>query len=146
MNISILSSPFNIFKSLLKPSHNIESVLSSSIFLSSKSVVFSPFYPTSTVFKICFKNKKITRRCGQNARRSFCLIKKKVSVFWTTETIIFIRIIARASIQRNQPYLWFIAYNDRNMLGGHNVDSYFLNFSWNIRRYHLHSTTSTTNS
>ena len=129
MNISILSS-----------------VLSSSIFLSSKSVVFSPFYLTSNVFKTCFKNKKIMLRCGQNASRSFCLIRKKVSMFWTTETIIFIRIIARASIQRNQPYLWFIAYNDTNMLGGHNVDSYFLNFSWNIRRYHLHSTTSTTNS
>ena len=129
MNISILSS-----------------VLSSSIFLSSKSVVFSPFYLTSNVFKTCFKNKKIMLRCGQNASRSFCLIRKKVSMFWTTETIIFIRIIARASIQRNQPYLWFIAYNDRNMLGGHNVDSYFLNFSWNIRRYHLHSTTSATNS
>ena len=129
MNISILSS-----------------VLSSSIFLSSKSVVFSPFYLTSNVFKTCFKNKKIMLWCGQNASRSFCLIRKKVSMFWTTETIIFIRIIARASIQRNQPYLWFIAYNDTNMLGGHNVDSYFLNFSWNIRRYHLHSTTSTTNS
>ena len=129
MNISILSS-----------------VLSSSIFLSSKSVVFSPFYLTSNVFKTCFKNKKIMLRCGQNASRSFCLTRKKVSMFWTTEAIIFIRIIARASIQRNQPYLWFIAYNDTNMLGGHNVDSYFLNFSWNIRRYHLHSTTSTTNS
>ena len=40
MNVSIFSSPINIFKSLLKPSHNIESsVLTSSVFLSYKSAI-----------------------------------------------------------------------------------------------------------
>ena len=34
--------------------------------------------------------------------------EKKISMFWTTKTAIFIRMIARASIQRKQPYLWFI--------------------------------------
>ena len=43
MNIYIFSSPINNFKILLKPSHNIESVLFSSLFLSHKSAIFNPF-------------------------------------------------------------------------------------------------------
>ena len=53
-------------------------------------------------------------------------------MLWITETTIFILTIARLFIQRKQPYLWFIANNDRNMLWGHNADNYFLNLSWNI--------------
>ena len=40
INVSIFSFPINIVKSLF---HNIESVLSSSIFLSHKPAIFNPF-------------------------------------------------------------------------------------------------------
>ena len=39
-------------------------------------------------------------------------------MLWTTETIIFFQIIANVFTQRKQPYLWFIANNDRNILWG----------------------------
>ena len=42
MNFYVSSSAINIFKSLLKPSHNIESVLSFSIFLTLKSAIVNP--------------------------------------------------------------------------------------------------------
>ena len=84
--------PINIFKILLKSSHNIESNLSSSIFLSHglNATLINNFFT--------------------------CLWQKKIPMSWTTETTIFIRIIARIFIQRKQPYLWFIVNNDRNML------------------------------
>ena len=56
-------------------------------------------------------------------------------MLWTTETTIFVRVIARVFIQRKQPYLWFIANNGRNISWGHNADNYFLNLSWNIHSY-----------
>ena len=42
MNVYIFSSSINIFKILLKSSHDIESVLSFSIFLLHKSAIFNP--------------------------------------------------------------------------------------------------------
>ena len=67
-------------------------------------------------------------------------------MLWTTETIIFFQMIANVFTQRKQPYLWFIANNDRNILWGHNADNYFLNLSWNVHTYYLHSTIFTTSS
>ena len=60
MNISILSS-----------------VLSSSIFLSSKSVVFSSFYLTSNVFKTCFKTRKLCFGVDKTLAEVFALSEKK---------------------------------------------------------------------
>ena len=50
MNVYIFSFPINIFKMLLKAIHNIESVLSSPIFLSHKTDIFNLFdLPASEV-------------------------------------------------------------------------------------------------
>ena len=151
-NIYWLSSPINIFKILLKSSHNMESVLSSSIFLSHKSAKFNPFdlaaLRSVTCFQDMLQNKKVTWRCEHNANNRFftCLREKNIPLLWTTKTTIFIRMIARVFIQRTQPHLSFIANNDRNTLWGHNADNHFLNLSWNKNTYHLHSTTLTTSS
>ena len=85
-----------------------------------------------------FQNNKVTWRCEHNAdNRCSYLRRKKIPkpMLWTTETTIFIRMLARAFIQRKWPYLWFIANNDRIMLWGHSADNYFLNLSWNIHTY-----------
>ena len=144
MNIYIFSSPINIFKILLKSSHNIKSVLSSSIFLSHKPAIFGPF-----------KTRK--SRDGANTTLktgvSTCPRQKPPPppptlppLLWTTETTIFIRMIARVFIQCKQPYLWFIENNDTNISWVHNSDNYFFKFSWTIHTYHLHYATSTTSS
>ena len=111
----------------LKSIHNIKSVLSSSVFLSHESAIqLYSIHLISPAFRTCFKTRK--SRDGANtmpATDFFCLPKrKKIPMLWTTETIIFIQTIARVFIQRKQPYLWFIANNDRNMLWGHNTDNY----------------------
>ena len=129
MNVYIFSSPINTFKSFLKSSHSIKSFLSSIIFLSHKSTIFNLF--DLAHFQDMPENKKATWRFEHNANNRFFYVlqKKKILMLWTTETAIFIRLIARVFKQRKQPYLWFIANNDRNMLWGHNTDNYFLNLS-----------------
>ena len=136
MNIYIFSSPINIFQILLKSSHNIESVLSGSIFLSHKSAIFDPF-----------KIRKSRDGANTTLTTDFytCLRQKKNPALNNWKTI-FIRMIARVFIQRKQPYLWFIANNYTDMSWVHNSDNYFFNFSWNIHTYHLHYATSRTSS
>ena len=146
MNLSIFSSTINIFKSWLNPCHNIESVLSSSIFLLRQSAIFNPF-DLVYHFQDMLQNKKATWQCRHNANNGFFhLLREKMSMLWTTETTTFIRMIARNFIQRKQPFLWFNANNDKDLLWERNPDNYFLSLSWNIHAYHLHSTTSTISS
>ena len=146
MDISIFSFSINIFKSLLKLSHNIESVLTSSIFLPRKSAISNPF-DLSYRFQDMLQNKKATWRWRHNDNnRFFHLLKEKNAYplnnwnnhfysndskkFHTTQTTVSL-------IQGN---------NDRNLLWEHNPDNYILSLSWNIHTNHLHSTTSTTSS
>ena len=70
MIISIFSSPINIFKSLLKPSYNIESVFLLPFF-SYASQPYSVYSISLTVFRTCFKKKRATQRCGHNANNQF---------------------------------------------------------------------------
>ena len=59
---------------------------------------------------------KVTWRYWHNPNNWFFTSQeKKISMLWTTETTIFIRMIARFSIQRKQSYLWFIAKKYINM-------------------------------
>ena len=95
------------------------SVLSSSILLSHKPAIFNPFDPAR--IQDVLQNKKVTWRCKHNTNnRFFYLTKRKKPILWTTQTTIFIHMIARVFIQRKQPYLWLIANNDGNILWGHN--------------------------
>ena len=111
--------------------------------LTYKPAIFNPF--DLACFQDMLQNKKVTWRCEHSANnRIFTCLRKKIPMLWATETTIFIQMIARVFVQSKQPYLWFIASNDRNMSWGHNPDNYFLNLSWNIDTYHLYSTTSTT--
>ena len=146
MNLYIFLSHINIFKILLKCSHNIEFVLSSSIFLSQKSAIFNPF--DLARFPDLLQNENVMWQCEHDTSNRFIYLPKrqKIPMLWATETSNFIRIIARVFIQPKQPYLWFIAHNDRNMSWGHNADNYFLNLNSNIHTYHLHSRTSTNSS
>ena len=78
------------------------------------------------------QNKKTTWRCRLNANnRFFHLLREKILMLWTTETTVFIRMIARNFIQRKQPYLWLKANNDRNLVWEQNSDNYFLSLNWN---------------
>ena len=142
MNVYIFSPPINIFKILLKSSHNIEYVLSSSIFLSDKSAIFNPF--DLTCFQDMFLKRKMSRDSANTMlTTNFDLPKrKKIPMLWTTETTIFIRKVGIVFMQGKQSYLWFIANNDRNMSQRHNTDNFSLNLSWNIHAYHVHSLTS----
>ena len=59
---------------------------------------------------------KVTWRYWHNPNNWFFTSQeKKISMLWTTETTIFIRMIARFSIQRKQSYLWFIEKKYINM-------------------------------
>ena len=108
-NISIFSTPINIFKSLLQPSHNIESVLTSFIFLLCKSEIFNPS-DIAYHFQDILLNKKAMWWCGQNTNNWFFhLLREKIPTLWTTERAIFIQTIARNYIQHKQAYLWFKA-------------------------------------
>ena len=100
-----------------------------------------------TVFRTCFKTRKSRDGANTTLTTHFLLSRrKKMPMLLTTEITIFIRMTGRVFIQQKQPNLWLIANINRNMLWGHNADNYFLNLSWNIHTYHLHSTTSTTSS
>ena len=145
-NVYIFSSHINSFQILLKFSHNIESFLSSSIFLSHKSVMFNLL--DLACFQDCFRTRKLPDDANTRLTTDFFYQpkRKKIPMLWTTETTVFIRMIPKVFTQRKRPYLWIIANNDRNMLWGHTTDNHFLILSCNIHTYHLYSTTSTTSS
>ena len=94
------------------------------------------------------QNKKVKWQCKHNAKNLFFYLSKRKRYLCSEKLKqpFFFRMIARVFVQCKQSYLWFIANNDRNMLWGHNAVNYFLNLSWNIHTYHLHSITSTTSS
>ena len=111
MNISIFSSPINIFKSLLKPRHNIESVLSSSFFLLRKSAIFSPF-DLAYRFQYMLQNKEDTLKMENLMSR--CINETTQTTTDTTLTTIF-GILAKTlmhtiyNLQHEQPVYSFKA-------------------------------------
>ena len=91
--------------------------------------------PFQDGFQDMLQNKKATWRCRHNANnRFFHLLREQL---WTTETTTFIWMIARNFTQWKQPFLWFNANNDRNLLWEYNPDNYFLSLGWIILTYHL---------
>ena len=142
MNISIFSSTINIFKSLLKPSHNIESVLSSSISLLRKSAMFNSF-DFAYRFQDMLQNKKAMWRCRHNANNRFFHLLREKNAYalnnWNNH-------FHSNDSKKFHTMEIMKVNNDRNLLWEHNPDNYFLSLSWKIHTYHLHSTTSTTSS
>ena len=71
-----------------------------------------------TVFRICFITRKSHDGANTMLTTNFSYLPRleKIHILWTTEATIFIRMTARVFIQHKQPYLWFIANNDRKML------------------------------
>ena len=100
MNVSIFSSPMNISKSLWKPSHSSEFVLSSSIFVKRKSAnhiqSIRPRFNIDCEQFSGHDSEQESHVTGRHNANNQFFLREKVSMLWTTETTIFIRIIARA--------------------------------------------------
>ena len=90
-----------------------------------------------TVFRICFKTRKSHDGANTMLTTDFFYLPRleKIHILWTTETTIFIRMIARVFIQHKQPYLWFIANNDRNMLEDITKTTTF----WVLAKWFMHT-------
>ena len=102
--VYIFSSHINLFKILLKVSHNIESVLAFLIFLLLKSTIFSPLDHLAARFQDFFRTRKSRDGANTTLTTDFFTYpreKKNLCSELTAETTIFIRIMAKFSHNAN---------------------------------------------